>query len=71
MVKADTCSNLGSILANDVEVALRVIDWVREVREKTGHGNIELSTRDDSSKIELVMKDGVVLYLRATVRENL
>lgn len=70
-MKADTCKDLGSILASDVEVALRVIDWVREVREKTGHGNIELATKDDSSKIELVMKDGVVLYLRATVRENL
>lgn len=71
MVKGSTCGDAGSIVANEISVALRVIDWIRLVREKTGHGTVELATKDDSSKIELVMKDGLVLYLRATVRENL
>jgi len=47
-------------LANECEVALSVIDLLRKIRTDTGHG-----------RIELVVKDGLVVYLQATVRTNL
>lgn len=47
-------------MVNEIDVAMRVVDKLRSIREATGHG-----------RIELAVKDGLVVYLQATVRENL
>jgi hypothetical protein len=47
-------------LENELDVALKVVDSLRLIRSLTKHG-----------RIELAVKDGIVVYCNTTVRENL